>query len=62
MSTSGKHLYMALRSDIKDLKHVAEDCAYNVQLAIGATDLLSLEPVDKNMVPYRQCDIDDAEI
>ncbi len=62
MSVSGKILYLCLRSDIKDLKDVAEESGYNIQLAIGATDLLSLEPVDKNMIPFRQCAIDDPEI
>jgi len=62
ISDNGKFIYLIIRSDVKDLKTIAEESGYNLQLAIGATDLLSLEPVDKNSIPYRQCDIDDPEI
>jgi len=44
MAQNGKHIFITIRSDLKDLKQVAEDEGFNVQLAIGITDLASLEP------------------
>ena len=52
MSKSGKFLYLVIRSDIKDLKGQAEKIGFNVQMGIGATDLISLEPVDDKGIPF----------
>lgn len=44
MSVSGDNIYIVVRADEGDLKKTAETSKYTMQLAIGLTDLTSLEP------------------
>ena len=59
MSANGKLIYMFVKADESDLKRVAESTQYNLQLAIGVTDLTSMEPCDQNQYPLRFCACDD---
>ncbi len=54
MSANGKFIYLVTKADPQDLARIAEEEKYTMQLAIGATDLSSLEPCDKNMIPLRK--------
>lgn len=62
MSSDGDHIFMVVRGDVKDLKRVAEEDGFNVQLAVGITDLPSLEPCDPNLVPLRACESEIKEV
>lgn len=44
MSIDGTKIYVVVKADEQDLKRTAEKCNYTMQLAIGLTDLTSLEP------------------
>ena len=54
LSLDGNSIYYLLKADLKDLKKIAEESQYSMQLAIGFTDLLSLEPCDKYLRPLRK--------
>lgn len=56
MSVDGSHIYIVIRADELDLKRVAEESKYTMQLAIGLTDLTSLEPCDYLYKPFRKCE------
>lgn len=62
MSIDGKSIYVVVKADEQDLRRVAEESEYNMQLAIGLTDLTSLEPCDKFYRPLRKCDNNIVEI
>lgn len=62
MSVSGSHIYIVVRADEGDLKKTAEASNYTMQLAIGLTDLTSLEPCDMYYRPYRKCENKPEEI
>jgi len=53
MSSNGKNIYLVIKADEKDLAKVAEQEKYNMQMAIGVTDLKSLEPCAKDLTPFR---------
>lgn len=55
MSIDGGHIYVVVRADEGDLKKIAETSNYTMQLAIGLTDLTSLEPCDTLNKPFRKC-------
>lgn len=54
MSVDGNHIYVVIRADDGDLKNIAEETNYTMQLAIGLTDLSSLEPCDQYYRPLRK--------
>ena len=62
MSPRGKHIYMVVKADEKDLKRWAEKTQFNLQLAIGVTDLTSIEPCDEYWYPLRRCVTQDKAI
>ncbi len=62
MSVDGSHIYVVIRADEGDLKKVAEETNYTMQLAIGLTDLTSLEPCDGFYRPFRKCQNKPKEI
>ena len=47
LSRDGKHIFLLVHADENDLKASAEDQEYNMQMAIGISDLGSLEPCDE---------------
>lgn len=44
MSINGDYIYIVVKADEQDLRRIAEESNYTMQLAIGLTDLTSLEP------------------
>jgi hypothetical protein len=62
MSLNGKYIYIVVRADEQDLKNIAEESHYTMQLAIGLTDLTSLEPCDMFYRPLRKCNTNIKEI
>ena len=51
LSRDGRHIFLLVHADENDLKASAEDQEYNMQLAIGISDLGSLEPCDEFFRP-----------
>lgn len=51
MSANGSQIYMAVKADQKDLERTAEETQYSMQLAIGITDLTSMEPCQGRYYP-----------
>ena len=62
ISLDGNSIYIVVKADFKDLKKIAEESQYSMQLAIGLTDLSSLEPCDKYLRPLRKWDSERADI
>jgi hypothetical protein len=62
MSAQGKHIYLAIKADEKDLQKVAEDVQHTMQFAIGITDLRSLEPCSAEFYPLRMVETDNKNI
>ena len=62
MSANGNHIFVVIRADEGDLKQTAEKNNYTMQLAIGLTDLSSLEPCDPFYKPFRKCENKPKEI
>lgn len=56
MSIDGSSIYVVVKADDLDLKRTAEANNFTMQLAIGLTDLSSLEPCDKYYRPFRKCE------
>ena len=54
LSLDGQSIYVVVKADLTDLKKIAEESEYTMQLAIGLTDLTSLEPCDKYLRPLRK--------
>ena len=54
MSPNGNHIYIVCKADEVDLQRVAENELYTMQLALGVTDLSSLEPCDRRLIPLRK--------
>jgi hypothetical protein len=44
MSINGDYIYIVVKADDQDLRRIAEENNYTMQLTIGLTDLTSLEP------------------
>lgn len=44
MSAKGDSIYVVIKADDGDLREAAEDNEFTMQLALGLTDLTSLEP------------------
>lgn len=55
MSLSGAYIYVVVKAKTNDLKKIAEESNFTMQLAIGLTDLTSLEPCDRYGRPLRKC-------
>lgn len=53
-SLDGNSIYIVVKADQLDLKKMAEESEYSMQLAIGLTDLSSLEPCDEFLRPLRK--------
>jgi hypothetical protein len=53
LSENGDQIFVLINVDDSLLKDEAERTEFLLQLEIGATDLLSLEPCDKRWRPYR---------
>ena len=47
LSNNGKHLFLLVRSDEKDLKRLAQQQDFRLKLEIGHSDMISLEPCDE---------------
>lgn len=62
ISMTGKSIYLAIKSDTSDLKWFANNIGYTLQFSIGGTDLISLEPCNKNLYPLRFLDSWNPEI
>ena len=62
MSANGNHIFVVIRADEGDLKQTAEKTNYTMQLALGLTDLSSLEPCDPFLKPFRKCENKPKEI
>ncbi len=53
LSKSGEFIYILLNADDNNLRDQAEKINYQLQLEVGETDPISLEPCDKKYRPYR---------
>lgn len=62
ISLDGQKIYVVVLADEGDLRRTAEDSKYTMQMAIGLTDLTSLEPCDIFLRPLRKCDTQHEEI
>jgi hypothetical protein len=62
MSLNGNYIYIVIRADEQDLRNIAEESRYTMQLDIGLTDLTSLEPCDMFYRPLRKCNTHIKEI
>ena len=62
MSASGKFIYVVVKADDVDLCRIAEQELFTSQLALGVSDLASLEPCDKGFIPYRKIQCEDPAI
>jgi hypothetical protein len=62
LSVDGEKIYLLINADEDDIKLNAEAQEHNLQLAIGLSDLQSLEPVDEKFRPFRQIENNDDEI
>ena len=62
LSLDGQSIYVVVKADLADLKKIAEESEYTMQMAIGLTDLTSLEPWDKYLRPLRKWDSGRVEI
>ena len=51
-----------IKGDITELKRVAEESQYTMQLGIGLTDLSSLEPWDRYLRPLRRWQSNNEDI
>jgi len=51
LSSSGEYIYMLLLADELDLQNEAERINYYLQMELGASDIESMEPCDKNLRP-----------
>ena len=53
MSSNNKYFYRLVCADDEDLKNEAESTNYSLELEIGEIDLISLEPCDERLRPFR---------
>lgn len=53
MSMSGKEIFILVRGDELVLKSFAEKLQYLMEVSIGSSDLISLQPCDRRMIPFR---------
>ncbi len=53
LSKSGENIYILIYADDNCLKKEADRVCFNLEIEIGAIDLLSLEPIDSNLRPLR---------
>ena len=54
MSLNGDTIYVVIKADDNDLRRAAEQSEFTMQLAVGLTDLTSLEPCDRFYRPFRK--------
>lgn len=62
MSISGKSIYVAVKADQTDLERMAESVGYEMQLSIGGSDLVSLEPCNGQLYPMRFIEVGDERV
>jgi len=53
LSKSGEFIYVLIYANDEVLKKEADRIHFNLELEIGAIDLLSMEPIDVNLRPLR---------
>jgi hypothetical protein len=53
LSETGEYIYLLIHAEDDVLKYWAKHMEYKLQFEVGVTDLISLEPCDSKMRPYR---------
>ena len=54
MSRSGKHIYLCVKGEEKDIKRLAQQQKYSLKLEVGFSDWPSLEPCDTLLRPLNK--------